>query len=72
MNVIKQLGDKHSSLEAAQDTMAGLRHIQGYQFGYIDPKENRPVIFVDCLDDGAPLQAGQQRVELVLPLDKAA
>lgn len=72
MKVIKQVCDKHATLEDAQDAMAGLQVIPGFQLGYIDPKENRPVIFVACQDNGAALQPGQQRVDLTLPLDKAA
>lgn len=73
MKAIRQLNDKHDSVEAAQDHLAGLKHIPGFLMGYVDEKEKRAVTYhVDVMPESPlPLHRSQKRVELAFPVDRA-
>lgn len=66
MQVIEQHSPKHETLEDASDSLAGLSHINGFLFGYVDEKENRTVtFFTDAFPENPQKIPGQRRRTLV-------
>jgi hypothetical protein len=65
MQVIEQKGQKHDSPEEAGDHLAGLSHMPGFVFGYVDDRENRAIMFFQDAFPGQELQRGQHRRTLV-------
>ena len=72
MKVIQQNCDVHATPEEAQDALFGLSHLPGFVMGYIDEKENRPVVFFLDVPPASTAQRGQRRRELVFPAKSAA
>lgn len=65
MQVIEQKSQKHESPEEAGDALAGLSHMPGFVFGYVDEKECRVVMFFKDAQPGQTLMPGQRSRNLV-------
>lgn len=63
MDLIEQKSPRHQSAVAAADALAGLKTLDGFVFGYVEPKTHRTVSFHRVDMPVKQLFRGQRLVE---------
>ena len=46
MEVLKNVGPSHDTVEEAEDSLNGIAAVQGYLFGYVEKKNKRCVTYL--------------------------